>query len=101
MNDFRAPRWLPGGHVQTIWPALFSRRVDGARPVFERERWATPDGDFILDAIDGIVVCGGDSGHAFKFGPLLGRLCADLAQGRQLPPECDRFRVSRFAGAAA
>ena len=26
MDDFRAPRWLPGGHVQTIWPALFSRR---------------------------------------------------------------------------
>ena len=29
MNDFRAPRWLPGGHAQTIWPALFSRRFDG------------------------------------------------------------------------
>jgi len=33
MNDFRAPRWLPGGHVQTIWPVLFSRRFDGAAPV--------------------------------------------------------------------
>ena len=61
----------------------------------------TPDGDFILDPIDGVVVCGGDSGHAFKFGPLLGRLCADLAQGRSLPPECDRFRAARFAGAGA
>jgi sarcosine oxidase len=60
----------------------------------------TPDGDFILDVIDGVVVCGGDSGHAFKFGPLLGRLCADLAQGRKLPPECDRFRADRFAVAA-
>ena len=47
MDDFRAPRWLPGGHVQTIWPALFSRRFDGAAPVFRRERWATPDGDFV------------------------------------------------------
>ena len=47
MNDFRAPRWLPGGHVQTIWPVLFSRRFDGARPVFRRERWTTPDGDFV------------------------------------------------------
>ena len=28
----------------------------------------------------------------------LGRFCADLAQGRPLPPECDRFRVARFAG---
>ena len=32
-------------------------------------------------------------GHAFKFGPLLGRLVADLAQGRPLPPEADRFRA--------
>ncbi len=47
MHDFRAPRWLPGGHVQTIWPVFFSRRHDGVRPVFERERWATPDGDFV------------------------------------------------------
>jgi uncharacterized protein len=47
MNDFRAPRWLPGGHAQTIWPALFSRRIDGARPTFRRERWATPDQDFV------------------------------------------------------
>ena len=47
MNDFRAPRWLPGGHVQTIWPVFFSRRFDGSAPVFRRERWPTPDGDFI------------------------------------------------------
>jgi predicted alpha/beta-fold hydrolase len=47
MDDFRAPRWQPGGHVQTIWPALFSRRFDGAAPVFRRERWATPDSDFV------------------------------------------------------
>ena len=47
MNDFRAPRWLPGGHVQTIWPVLFSRRFDGAAPIFQRERWKTPDADFV------------------------------------------------------
>ena len=47
MDDFRAPRWQPGGHVQTIWPALFSRRFDAAAPVFRRERWTTSDGDFI------------------------------------------------------
>jgi uncharacterized protein len=47
MQGYRAPWWLPGGHVQTIWPALFSRRFEGARPVFERERWDTPDGDFV------------------------------------------------------
>ena len=42
-----APRWLPGGQLQTIWPALYSRRVFGPRPVYRRERWDTPDGDFI------------------------------------------------------
>ena len=47
MDDFRAPRWLPGGHAQTIWPVFFSRRFDGARPHFRRERWPTPDGDFV------------------------------------------------------
>ncbi len=47
MNDFRAPRWLPGGHMQTIWPVFFSRRFDGPSPHFRRERWDTPDGDFV------------------------------------------------------
>ena len=47
MDDFRAPRWLPGGHLQTIWPALFSRRFDSVAPVFRRERWTTPDADFV------------------------------------------------------
>ena len=47
MHDFRAPRWLPGGHAQTIWPVFFSRRFDGERPRFRRERWTTPDRDFV------------------------------------------------------
>ena len=47
MQDFRAPRWLIGGNAQTIWPAMFSRRFIGAPPVFQRERWTAPDGDFI------------------------------------------------------
>lgn len=45
--QYRAPRWLPGGHAQTIWPALFSRQHDGTPPQWLRERWDTPDGDFI------------------------------------------------------
>jgi uncharacterized protein len=47
MQHFRAPRWLPGGNLQTIWPALFSRVAPAAPPDYRRERWATPDGDFI------------------------------------------------------
>jgi predicted alpha/beta-fold hydrolase len=47
MQGYRAPRWLPGGQLQTIWPALFARRYHGTAPVYARERWSTPDGDFV------------------------------------------------------
>ena len=33
--------------MQTIWPALWSRRFDATPPVWRRERWATPDADFV------------------------------------------------------
>jgi uncharacterized protein len=42
-----APWWLPGGNLQTIWAALRSRRFLGEAPVFQRERWTTPDKDFV------------------------------------------------------
>ncbi len=51
MKPYRAPRWLPGGHAQTIYGALFTRcpQVN-----YRRTEWDTPDGDFIeLDWVDG------------------------------------------------
>nr|WP_315463662.1 alpha/beta fold hydrolase [uncultured Rhodoferax sp.] len=45
--NYVAPFWLPGGNLQTIWPALYSRRVFGPHPQFRRERWDTPDHDFV------------------------------------------------------
>jgi len=52
MQHFRAPRWLPGGNLQTIWPALFSSAAPQP-PTYRRERWDTPDGDFVdVDFID-------------------------------------------------
>jgi hypothetical protein len=47
MWNYRAPWWLPGGHAQTIWPALFARPHPGEAPGYVRERWRAPDGDFI------------------------------------------------------
>ena len=55
MHGYKAPRWLAGagawgGNAQTIWPALFSRHHDDERPrgvAFVRERWLTPDDDFV------------------------------------------------------
>jgi uncharacterized protein len=41
---YRAPLWLPTSHVQTIVPALFARLP---AVNYRRERWDTPDGDFI------------------------------------------------------
>jgi predicted alpha/beta-fold hydrolase len=47
---YAAPTWLRGGHLQTVYPALFLR---GAALRYRRERWTTPDGDFIdLDFVD-------------------------------------------------
>lgn len=52
--NYRAPWWLPGGNAQTIWPALAARQRIGPPPRFRRERWTTPDGDFIdLDWLQG------------------------------------------------
>jgi uncharacterized protein len=47
---YRAPWWLPGGNAQTIWAAKASRRHPAGKsgpPRYRRERWETPDGDFI------------------------------------------------------
>ena len=47
---YHAPAWLPGAHAQTIWPLL----IKGPLPAYRRERWETPDDDFIdLDWVDG------------------------------------------------
>ncbi len=48
---YAAPRWLPGGHLQTLYAALLMPRPEVA---YRRERWETPDGDFIdLDWSEG------------------------------------------------
>jgi len=43
LTPYSSPWWLPGGHLQTIVAAL----RPPARPALARERWDTPDGDFI------------------------------------------------------
>jgi len=49
---YRAPRWLAGGHAQTIWPYFLRRPHVPMR----RERVDTPDGDFwLFDWLDAPV----------------------------------------------
>jgi monomeric sarcosine oxidase len=60
----------------------------------------TPDERFLLDRHPEhpqVVVAGGGSGHAFKFGPLLGKMAADLSRGVALPPDAAPFALARFA----
>ena len=44
-----APNWLPGGNLQTIWPAMVSARslTQPSSLPYQRVRWSTPDDDFI------------------------------------------------------
>jgi predicted alpha/beta-fold hydrolase len=48
-SDWRyaAPRWLLGGDAQTIVSALWGRHLLRSRVLWRRERWPTPDADFI------------------------------------------------------
>ena len=74
----------------------------GARVVQE---WAglidvTPDAVPVIstvDAVPGLVVATGFSGHGFGIGPAAGRLAADLATGAKPVVDPHDFRLSRFS----
>lgn len=54
----------------------------------QRHPWTmTPDADFIVDNHGALTLACGCSGHAFKFGPALGRLVADVIDGVNAPTE--------------
>lgn len=59
---------MPGGHMQTIWPALFSRSGGEGAPLrYVRRRMVTPDGDFI----DADWLAPGDDSSPASVRPLL------------------------------
>jgi len=50
-ESYRAPWWLPGSHLQTIYPYL---RLRPDPPTYRRERVETADADFVdFDWVDG------------------------------------------------
>jgi sarcosine oxidase len=63
--------------VKRLLPSLAARPLSTERCVYDN----SADTDFILARTGRIVVGCGTSGHGFKFGPLLGELLADLADG--------------------
>jgi glycine/D-amino acid oxidase-like deaminating enzyme len=59
----------------------------------------TPDDDFIIDwhpELENVLIVTGFSGHGFKFGPLVGRMAAELLLSGNTSYGIDRFRLSRF-----
>ena len=62
------------------WAAARLPAVEPVVALTQRHPWTmTPDGDFVVDRRGRVTVAVGCSGHAFKFGPALGELVADVA----------------------
>ena len=81
------------GYVRDRLPGLDPAGI-GAETCFYT---LTSDEDFLLGRAGPLVVGGGCSGHAFKFGPLLGEFLADLALGKDIPVPRERFSLRRPA----
>ena len=77
--------------VGRLLPGLDPVPVATERCVYDN----TADTDFVLDRVGPVVVGCGTSGHGFKFGPYLGELLADLAEGTEPPFVRDRFGLWR------
>ena len=43
-DEYKAPIWVRNGHINSIYPYFFRKPT---LPSYERERWTTPDNDFI------------------------------------------------------
>jgi sarcosine oxidase len=82
--------------VARLLPTLAPQPVATERCVYDN----AADADFVLDRVGNVVVGCGTSGHAFKFGPLLGELLADLAENRRPAVDLVRFSLRRLASPA-
>jgi sarcosine oxidase len=79
------------GAVGRLLPSLHPEPVATERCVYDN----SADTDFIIDRVGHVVVGCGTSGHGFKFGPLLGELLADLAEGATPAVDISRFALDR------
>jgi sarcosine oxidase len=78
--------------VRRLLPGLDPTPVATERCVYDN----SVDTDFVLDRIGSVVVGCGTSGHGFKFGPLLGQILADLAEGVAPPVDLTPFGIDRL-----
>ncbi|WP_108815822.1 NAD(P)/FAD-dependent oxidoreductase [Loktanella sp. Alg231-35] len=70
--------------VNTAWAGMIDTMPDIV-PVVDR-----------CDALPGLTICTGMSGHGFGIGPAMGRVAAALATGQGAGHDLTRFRLSRF-----
>ncbi|MFQ5945474.1 MAG: FAD-dependent oxidoreductase, partial [Anaerolineae bacterium] len=71
--------------LQRVLPSLDPETYDSGKSCLYTN---SSDGHFILDRAPGydrVFVAGAGSGHGFKFGPVMGRLAADLVEGGEVP----------------
>jgi sarcosine oxidase len=99
-----ATEWQPDPAEERELTEWVARRLPGvgARVIrSERHPWTmTPDSHFVIDRQGPVVVACGCSGHAFKFGPALGELVADVVD--DVPrPERELFSMHRPTMSAA
>ncbi|MBA2622308.1 MAG: FAD-dependent oxidoreductase, partial [Chthoniobacterales bacterium] len=83
--------WMPGaaGTLLDAKPCMYS---------------LTPDEDFIIDrhpAHANVLLCGGFSGHGFKFAPVIGEIAADLLLEGGTRHQIDFLSLTRFRGREA
>lgn len=98
--------WSPDPVEAEALARWVTDRIPAAAPHLDRRQrhpWTmTPDGDFVIDRRGPLVVAGGCAGHAFKFGPALGELVADLVVGAPRPgTEMFAFDRPAIAGSQA
>lgn len=77
--------------LRSTFPALADAPVVYARRCFYCD---THDGDFWIARDpdrDGLTIAAGDSGHGFKFAPVLGEIIADAVEGKE-NPLLEKFR---------
>jgi sarcosine oxidase len=87
----RAPEDAAARYVRERLPGLVPDGLGAENCLYTM----TDDDDFVLDREGPVVVGGGGSGHAFKFGPLLGEMLADLALGQDTRLPRLRFSLLR------
>jgi glycine/D-amino acid oxidase-like deaminating enzyme len=61
----------------------------------------SPDGLFVIDRVDRVVLACGDSGAGFKFSALMGEVLADLAEGVDADADVASLGLARFAAGHA